>query len=79
MSSSEKLDFLHVLDIAHVFLFTLWYSLCVSRLTPPCRWSFIFYLPMTMLQFIHYVFKVLDNFTMWYRLEKLEKLQMAAA
>ena len=33
MDFSEKLDFLHVLDITHMFLFTLVHS--VSRLTPP--------------------------------------------
>ena len=49
----------------------------VSRSTPPCRQSLILYQPMTMLQFVHHVFKVLDNLTMWYKLEKLEKLQMA--
>ena len=42
----KNLDFLHVLDITHVFLFTLVHS--VSRLTPPCRQSFILYQPMTM-------------------------------
>ena len=40
MDFSEKLDFLHDLDITHMFLFTLVQS--VSRLTPPCRQS-LFY------------------------------------
>ena len=41
MDFSEKLDFLHVLDIAYMFLFTLVHS--VSRLASPCRWSLILY------------------------------------
>ena len=41
MDFSEKLDFLHVSDIAHMFLFTLVHS--VSRLTPPCRQSLLLY------------------------------------
>ena len=33
MDFSEKPDFLHVLDIAHMFIFTLVHS--IPRLTPP--------------------------------------------
>ena len=39
MDFSEKLDFLHVSDIAHKFLFTLVCS--ALRLTPHCRRNLI--------------------------------------
>ena len=41
MDFSVQLDFLHVSDIAHMFLFTVVQS--VSRLASPCRQSLVLY------------------------------------
>ena len=77
MDFSEKLDFLNVLDIAHMFLFTLVHSAC--RLTPSCRQSLILHWPMTMWKFIPCIQGSWQFYTNVYRLEKFEKLQIAAA
>ena len=59
MIYSEKVDLLHVLTSLMCF-----YLHCgihsVSRLAPPCRWSFILHWPMTKLQFVHYMFRFTD-------------------